>query len=135
LFDRPGLREKGGADRHQKQHCKWVRLAAQRHLDDLARSKRKDWPFYFDPWHGNDVCDFLEKLPHVEGNWDTPTILLEPAQIFELSTIFGWRRKDTDSAASLRSMKRLPGKTRSRPRRPACRSTAWLARMNRARRS
>jgi phage terminase large subunit-like protein len=87
--------KKAAADRHQKQHCKWVRLAAQRHLDDLARSKRKDWPFYFDPWHGNDVCDFLEKLPHVEGNWDTPTILLEPAQIFELSTIFGWRRKDT----------------------------------------
>jgi hypothetical protein len=56
-----------------------VRLAAQRHLDDLARSKRKDWPYY-DPWHGNDVCDFIEKLPHVEGSWDTPTILLEPAR-------------------------------------------------------
>jgi hypothetical protein len=34
----------------------------------------------FDPWHGNDVCDFIEKLPHVEGVWDTPTITLEPAR-------------------------------------------------------
>jgi phage terminase large subunit-like protein len=71
-----------------------VRLAAQRHLDDLKRSKSKDWPYYYDAWHGNDVCDFIEKLPHVEGQWDTPTIVLEPAQIFILSTVFGWRRKD-----------------------------------------
>lgn len=85
---------KAAADRHQRQHCKWVRLAAERHLEDLKRSKRRDWPYYFDPWHGNDVCDFIEKLPHVEGSWDTPTITLEPAQIFILSTVFGWRRKD-----------------------------------------
>jgi len=32
-------------------------------------------------------------LPHVEGTWGTPTIKLEPVQIFLLTTIFGWRRK------------------------------------------
>ena len=68
------------ADRKQRKHCKWVRLAAQRHLDDLKRSKSKDWPYRFDPWHGNDVCDFIEKLPHVEGVWDSPNISLEPAK-------------------------------------------------------
>ena len=84
---------RAAADKDGKAHCKWVRLAAERHLRDL---KRKDWPFRFDEWHANDVCDFIEKLPHIEGQWETPTIQLEPAQIFMLSVVFGWRRKDSD---------------------------------------
>ncbi|NTS64166.1 terminase large subunit [Sphingomonas sp. HHU CXW] len=83
------------ADRVQARHCKWVRLAAQRHLDDLKRARDKAWGYYFDPWHANDVCDFAEKLPHVEGVWDTPTITLEPFQIFVLAMVFGWRRHET----------------------------------------
>jgi len=88
--------KRAAADKKQVEHCKWVRLAAQRHLDDLKRSKSKDWPFYFDPWHANDVCDFIEGLPHVEGRWETPTLTLEPAQIFILAMVFGWRDKTTD---------------------------------------
>jgi len=82
------------ADRKQRRHCKWVRLAAQRHLDDLKRSRRKDWPYRFDTNHANDVCEFTELLPHVEGVWDEPNIRLEPFQIFILACVFGWRRKD-----------------------------------------
>lgn len=69
--------------------CKFVRLACQRHLNDLGRD---DWAYRFDAWHAADVCDFIEKLPHVEGVWDEKTIRLEPPQIFILTTIFGWRR-------------------------------------------
>jgi len=69
---------------------KLVRLACKRHLDDLAKV---DWPYVFDAWCGNDVCDFIEKLPHVEGEWKTPTIFLEPPQVFILVVIFGWRRR------------------------------------------
>ncbi|MBA4092405.1 MAG: terminase large subunit [Sphingobium sp.] len=87
--------KRAAADKHQVEHCKWVRLAGQRHLDDLKRSKQKDWPYKFDPWHANDVCDFIEGLPHVEGKWDTPTLTLEPAQIFILAMVFGWREKET----------------------------------------
>ncbi|WP_404713185.1 terminase large subunit [Sphingomonas sp. MMS24-J13] len=83
------------ADKKQVKHCKWVRLAAQRHLDDLKRSKRKGWPFRFDPWYANDVCDFIEGLPHVEGKWETPTLYLEAPQIFILAMVFGWRDKAT----------------------------------------
>jgi len=94
------------ADKKQKRHCRMVRQAAQRHLNDLKRSKTKDFPYVYSPWHGNDVCDFIEKLPHIEGNWckcpgaedgfhddRCGLIDLEPAQIFILSTVFGWRRK------------------------------------------
>jgi phage terminase large subunit-like protein len=69
--------------------CKWVRLSCKRHLDDL---KRKGWGYRFDAWYGNDVCDFIEKLPHVEGSWETPTLTLEPPQVFILVVVFGWRR-------------------------------------------
>lgn len=87
---------------------KWARLACKRHLDDLKR-KGKDWPYYFDPWHGADICDFAEKMPHVEGNWcrcphgkkgqhleRCGLIDLEPVQVFILMNIFGWRRKEDD---------------------------------------
>lgn len=77
-------------DRKGKKHCKWVHLAARRHLRDLRQPRR--WGYYFDPWHANDICDFAEKFPHVEGSWDTETIHLEPAQIFILCCVFGWRR-------------------------------------------
>lgn len=83
------------ADKQQVSHCKWVRLAAQRHLDDLKRARSRDWGYRFDPFYANDVCDFIEKLPHIEGVWDTPTIVLEPAQVFVLAVVFGWRVKST----------------------------------------
>lgn len=82
---------RAAADKKQVRHCKWVRLAAQRHLNDLRRAK-KGWVYRFEAWYANDVCDFIEKLPHVEGEWVTPTITLEPAQIFILVVVFGWRR-------------------------------------------
>ena len=76
--------------------CKWVRLACGRHLDDRRRWpgtwRSAKGPFYFDEWDASDVCDFAEKLPHIEGRWETPTILLEPWQVFCLAVIFGWRR-------------------------------------------
>lgn len=82
------------ADRNQRTHGKWVRLAAQRHLKDLKRQRKRDFGYTFSEWHADDVCDFIEKLPHVEGVWKNPNIVLEPFQIFILACVFGWRRKD-----------------------------------------
>jgi phage terminase large subunit-like protein len=71
--------------------CKWVKAACARHLNDLQRAA-DGWTYHFDRWHGDDICDFIEKLPHIEGDWDTPTIRLEPPQIFILAVVFGWRK-------------------------------------------
>lgn len=79
-------------DRRGKKHCKWVRLAARRFIKDY-RAKRKPW--YFEPWHANDICAFIEKLPHVEGVWQTDDIKLEPAQVFILVAIWGFRKRGT----------------------------------------
>lgn len=84
------------ADRKGVAFCETVRLAAARFLNDLKRAARKSCAFYFSAWHGNDVCDFIEKLPHVEGAWETPTLALEPAQIFILVNVFGFRRRSDD---------------------------------------
>ena len=75
--------------------CKPVRQACKRHLDDLKRSKKdKAWNCVFDRWWADDVCDFIEKLPHVKGQWETPTLRLEPPQVFILVVLFGWRRRN-----------------------------------------
>lgn len=76
--------------------CKWVRLACQRQLDDLTKSKGS-WPYRFDDVAANRVCRFIEVLPHIKGEWAfrRERIKLDPYQQFILTTIFGWLRKDT----------------------------------------
>ncbi|MFA5376951.1 MAG: terminase TerL endonuclease subunit [Dehalococcoidia bacterium] len=86
-------RDDARKDRKGRKFCKWVRLAAEREYRDQQRAKGGSWEFYFDSWWANDVCSFFEKLPHVEGQWETKTITLEPSQIFILCCVFGWRRR------------------------------------------
>ena len=81
-------------DKKRKKVCVSIQHASQRFLDDLRRSKKKDCPFIFDEWHANDVCDFIEKLPHVEGKWSTLNIELHPSQVFFLVQLFGFRSRD-----------------------------------------
>ena len=77
-----------------------IRQAAQRFLDDLKRAKGKRPPFTFDPWHANDACDFIQKLPHVEGVWKNPdgspqpNIVLHPSHVFFIVQLFGFRKSD-----------------------------------------
>lgn len=84
------------ADKKGERYCLYVRQAAARFIADLKRASRRGSTWYFSPWHGNDVCDFIEKLPHVAGSWDSATIILEPAQVFILVNVFGFRRWSDD---------------------------------------
>lgn len=69
----------------------WIRLAAKRFIEDLKRTQLKRPPFYFSARWANKVCHFIEQLPHVEGTWNPPNIVLQPAQIFFLVQLFGFR--------------------------------------------
>jgi phage terminase large subunit-like protein len=71
-----------------------VRLAAGRFLADLERCRRGTAPFVFDAWHATDPCEFIEKLPHVEGKWTSPTIKLHASHVFFVVALFGFRMPD-----------------------------------------
>lgn len=76
-------------------YCKRIRQAAERFQRDYKHAHlKKGAKFLFDPWHANDACGFIEELPHVEGEWDTPTIRLDPFQIFFIAQLFGFRKLD-----------------------------------------
>jgi len=78
-------------DRKRDQYGKWIRLAAKRFINDYKRSQLKSPPFYWSPSQANEACEFIEQLPHVEGNWTSSTIVLEPSQIFFICNLFGFR--------------------------------------------
>lgn len=81
--------------------CKWVRLACQRHLNDLARAS-EGWTYEFNPeltdatgkkyLPANRICRFAELMPHIKGDWAGrgERIRLEPWQVFVLVSIFAW---------------------------------------------
>lgn len=83
------------ADKKRKKHGKMIRQAAARFIADLKRAKKKDSKFFFDEWHANDPCDFIEKLPHVEGKWETENIVMHPSHIFFVVQLFGFRKKQS----------------------------------------
>lgn len=70
--------------------CSFVRLACQRHMDDLARQNTEGFPYYFDPARAEKPCFAVELLPHIKGKWAGSLIQLEPWQAFIVTTVFGW---------------------------------------------
>jgi phage terminase large subunit-like protein len=70
--------------------CKWVIAACQRQLDDLARQETPEFPYRYEASRGAKVCKAIELFPHIKGRWKTPTIRLEPWQIFIVMTLFSW---------------------------------------------
>lgn len=72
--------------------CRWVRLACERQVRDLERSRTDaTWPYVWDDDEAVAACHFVEQLPHVEGRWASPLIVLEPCDVFLVATFFGWR--------------------------------------------
>lgn len=69
------------------------KLAYQRHLSDLEKSKSDNYPFYFDSAAGNKHSRFMEKLPHTKGSWRATLLKLSEWQVFLHTTLFGWKKK------------------------------------------
>jgi phage terminase large subunit-like protein len=75
--------------------CRYVRLACQRHFDDLERARDKTTPWVFDPQAAERALEFIQLLPHAKGEWafKRQLITLEPWQKFGLACTFGWKRR------------------------------------------
>jgi len=80
--------------------CKWVKLAVDRHIKDLKRSGKKDFPYHFDAEAAKRAIDFIQMLEHTKGDFankalhDNIKIKLEPWQQFLIWEMEGWRNKD-----------------------------------------
>lgn len=76
-----------------------VRQACERHLRDLKKSKKKDYPYYFDVDAANHCFAFAHLYcRHSKGSqWAGKPLDLEPWQQFIVGNIFGWKRKDDDT--------------------------------------
>jgi len=99
--------------------CKWVRLAGQRHLDDLKRDA-DGWRYTWNPEltqpdavdaagqvkegkqyrPADRICHFIELLPHIKDDWKKSaslgaTIILEAWEVFIVASIFGWVDRQT----------------------------------------
>ena len=72
---------------------KWVRLACQRHVDDLRDGA--DRGLWFDVNAASAFIAFFEQfLTHTKGRWAGQPFHLLPWQQFAVASIFGWKRED-----------------------------------------
>ena len=76
--------------------CIYMKKAAQRYMDDLARAQG-DWQYEYNTDIADRVCRFVELLPHIKGELarQKKNLILEPWQCFTLCNIFGWVDKAT----------------------------------------
>lgn len=74
--------------------CKWVKLACQRHLDDLKHGHERG--LYFDRGQAEKVLEFFSLLRHSKGEWEGQTFELEPWEQFILWVVFGWYRDGSE---------------------------------------
>ena len=71
---------------------KLVKLACQRHLDDLINGKDRGLR-----WDTDAAChaiEFFGHLRHSTGEWANQPFELQPWQAFVIGSLFGWKRAD-----------------------------------------
>ena len=69
-----------------------VRLACERHLDDLSSATARG--LRFDTAAARHAIDFFGFLRHSKGEWAGQTFALAPWQAFVVGCLFGWQRSD-----------------------------------------
>ena len=71
--------------------CRWVRLAVERHINDLKSAGRRG--YYFDEKQAERVLKFFSFLHHSKGEFAGRPFVLSPWEQFIVYTLYGWRRK------------------------------------------
>lgn len=90
---------------------KYVRLAIERHLNDLGN---KDWGYYFSKEHASQAIDFIELNRYAEGELTGQPFVLLTWQAFIIYVTYGWRRKDNNGRRFVKAVIQVPrgnGKT------------------------
>jgi phage terminase large subunit-like protein len=87
--------------------CRTVRLAAARHLRDMARQRTPGFPYYFDADEARDRIASFRLFRHIKGEWAGQPITLEPWQEFVIGSIFAWKRVEDGLRRFLRAFNML----------------------------
>lgn len=77
------------------QCCKYEILACQRHLDDLKRQGKADFPYVFDTTRADRIVRWFRQCIQIRGVDAGKSVELEPWQVFDLGCTYGWVHKDT----------------------------------------
>ena len=72
-----------------------VRLACERHLADLKKSRRKSFPYEYDAGKARRAVAFCQFLQHYKGSAKGTVFEPMPWQCFILGSVFGWIEKET----------------------------------------
>jgi phage terminase large subunit-like protein len=72
--------------------CRYVRLAVQRHVDDLATADGRG--FYFDESAAAKALRFFDFVKHSKGIHAGKPFILEPWQAFIVYVVYGWKKTD-----------------------------------------
>jgi phage terminase large subunit-like protein len=74
--------------------AKYIKLAAQRHLDDKKKQLDEGYTFYYDEDKAHKACKFIEAQYHTKGKWARTKqhLIIEPWQIFFVCNVFGWMK-------------------------------------------
>jgi len=71
----------------------YIRKAIARHLSDLKRAKKKDFPYYFNETAANFYLSRFDVMKHGKGKWRGQPFNLMPWQAFAVWSAYGWLRK------------------------------------------
>lgn len=91
-------------------HCQYVKLAVERHHDDIKASKAKKYPYRFDVKRAMRAIDFIRLLRHTEGELAGKPFNLQPFQAFIIGSIFGWVNKTTGHRRFTKAYIEIPRK-------------------------
>jgi phage terminase large subunit-like protein len=73
--------------------CKFVIDACSRHLNDIERSKKASYPYYFDENEAKIYTTFISNLNLWKSSWANKPVDLQGWQYFIIQVLLGWKKK------------------------------------------
>lgn len=96
------------------QCCPAEIAACQRHLDDLKRQGTEEFPYVFDETRADRIVRWFGLCYQTRGVEARQPIQLQPWQVFDLGSVYGWVHKDTGARRFVRTYnKRARGNFKS----------------------
>lgn len=76
---------------------KTIKKVVKRHLDDLKKARKTDFPYYFSPEYAQAAIDCVEVQRFAYEAKAGQPFIMEPWQVFIIYLAYGWRRKKDNS--------------------------------------